>query len=163
MGPYNTKLGVGVSGYNVYMGIPPNNMLAVGFSVNLTNLNPDGGTIYLNSSSVFFSIMPYLKTTSQSIEAAAWYIVNVDTTTRLISTTYSRIVLPYNVSTRVYFAAFDDLNNSPYKPSNMGTLQPPTTCPINLALMGNIVLPDGTSEPFGQNLPFVSIYVRAQP
>lgn len=159
VGPFNATLSAGMSGYNVYMGTKQDK-IALGFSVNLTNMNPSG-TIYLNSSSVFFSLMPYVKTPSQPVEAASWYIVNVNTTTRVINATYSRIDLPYNVSKRVYFAAFDDLGVSSYRASDMGTMQPPTTCPINLALIGNIVAPNGTSLPFGQNLPFVSIYVRS--
>lgn len=142
-----------------------NNLL---FSVNITNLDYFNRTITLYSSSVLFTIMPYLKTTSQSIEGATWYIVRISPT-GTISNSYSNIVLSPNQSYIVYFASANDVGVSGFSPSppqvrtgNGNNIQPGTTIAVNLGLIGQIGNSTvGPLRPFGQNIPFVSIYVTA--
>lgn len=135
----------GASGYFVQQG-----GLGIAFQVTITNVDPDMRTITLTAPSVLFSTFP---TTPQQIRAAYWYIVNVNAD-GAISNTFTPVVLPFNVSTLVFFASSEMISG--------GTLFEPSssiftkTAPVNLALIGTI-----SSDPFGQNIPFVSIYIAS--
>ena len=136
----------GSSGYVVTTGTG----VPVAFKIILTNLNyQTKSDIILYADSVFFSIFPE---TAQQVRASYWYIVNVNAQTGVISSTYTNIVLHYNVPTTVYFASKVAIKGATYfvtsAPGYTGT------SPINLALIGT---KDG--QPFGQNIPFVSISV----
>ncbi|MCL5876522.1 MAG: hypothetical protein M1540_01760 [Candidatus Bathyarchaeota archaeon] len=135
----------GSSGYVVTTGAGS----PIAFKVVLTNLNyQTKADIILSADSVFFSIFP---TTAQQVRGSYWYIVNVDAQ-GLISNSFSNITLRYNVPTAVYFASATAIKGtalfSSSSPGYSGT------SPINLALIGS---KDG--QPFGQNVPFVSVYV----
>ena len=123
----------------------------IAFRLVLTNLDQKQRNITLASNSVFFSIFP---TTPQQVRGSYWYIVNVNEATGTISTTYSNVTLQYNVATPVYFASDHAIvSGSPFAgaPSQFTG-----TSPINLALIGTL-----GGSPFGQNIPFVSIYVQS--
>ena len=144
--PNRINLAAGSSGYTVTTGTDT----PIAFKVILTNLDyPDKNVIILTSGSVFFSIFP---TTPTQVRGSYWYIVNVNEQTGAISSTYTNIVLHYNVPTAVYFASDHAIiTGSPFthsEPSYIGT------SPVNLALIGT-----KGSQPFGQNVPFVSISV----
>ncbi len=122
----------------------------IAFRMILTNLDKAQRIITLTSGSVFFSTFP---TTPTQVRGSYWYIVNVDGT-GAVSSTFTNITLPYNVPTAVYFASDHAIiSGSPFtgSPSRFTG-----TSPINLALIGTL---GGT--PFGQNIPFVSIYVQS--
>lgn len=135
----------GTSGYLVTTGTGT----PVAFKVVFTNLNYQTmSNITLQSDSVFFSIFPE---TNQQVRASYWYIVNVNDQ-GVISTTYTNVTLRYNVPTAVYFASAKAIKGSiVFASSNPGYSG---TSPINLALIGS-----KGGQPFGQNIPFVSILV----
>jgi hypothetical protein len=155
------------SGYSLAAGTSSNKII---FAVNVTNMDPFNRQISLQSSSVFFSVMPYIKNVAQPVEADAWYIINVNEQSGAIASTFTSITLQRNESRFIYFASLDDLslvpfqnanqngvNTSPLLPTKVNTIP----APINLALMGTIGNATvGPQRPFGQNLPFVSIIVN---
>lgn len=120
----------------------------IAFRVILTNLDLQQRPINLSSNSVFFSIFP---TTPQQVRGSYWYIVDVNGTGG-ISSTYTPIILPFNVPVAVYFASDHAIvSGQPF----IGA--PPRfsgASPVNLALIGQL---GGGS--FGQNIPFVSILI----
>ena len=135
----------GSSGYVVTTGTG----VPIAFRIILTNLNYlTKSDIILQSDSVFFSIFP---TSAQQVRGSYWYIVDVDAQ-GIISSTYSNIILRYNVPTSVYFASANAIKGS----TNFASSSPgyTGTAPINLALIGS-----KGGQSFGQNIPFVSIIV----
>jgi len=132
----------GASGYLVNGATAQNAKIA--FRVIITNLDQNQRNITLTAGSVLFSIFPDTVTQTR---CAWWYIVNVNGT-GAISNNYTTVTLVYNSATALYFAS-----------ENPGTLKPvgskyPGVTPVNLALVGQI-----GGIPFGQNIPFVSIYI----
>ncbi len=144
--PYKLNIAGGSSGYIVTTGTGT----AIAFKVILTNLDYQfKNDIILYSGSVFFSIFP---TTVQQVRGSYWYIVNVNEQTGQVSSSYTNIVLHYNVPTAVYFASGQAIKTgSPFIPS---TPVYTGTSPINLAIVGT-----KGDQAFGQNIPFVSISV----
>jgi hypothetical protein len=133
----------GASGYMVNQGGD-----GIAFEVNLINLDEKERVIVLSPASVLFSMFPI---TEQQIRAAFWYIVNVDSV-GIISNKYNPITLPYGVKTKLYFASKEMISGSTtFSPSKADFTQ---TAPVNLALIGTI-----GASPYGQNIPFVSIYI----
>jgi len=116
------------------------------------------GDIILYSSSVFFSIFPHGKNPAQTVMYSFWYIVNVNETSRQILTNYAPVVLPPPDATgvhptSVFFASKFPVQTqglTPWPAEFLGT------CPVNLALVGTI-----GPDLFGQNIPFVSVYVNS--
>ena len=138
----------GASGYYVQGAKgPPIGQFA--FRVNITNLdqNQNPRNITLAAGSVLFSIFP---TSTSAFQGNAWYIVNVNGT-GAISNSYTPVTLDYMVATPLYFASSVAGTYSPFKQAVFTG-----TCPVNLALIGTI-----GSSPFGQNMPFVSIYIQS--
>jgi hypothetical protein len=136
----------GASGYVVSSGGSN-----IAFKVILTNFDQNERDISLYSNSVFFSIFP---TTPQQVRGSYWYIVNVNEQTGAISSTYTNIILPFNVPTAVYFASDHAIKTgSPFIGASPGFTG---TSPVNLAFIGTI-----GGSPFGQNIPFVSIQVNS--
>jgi hypothetical protein len=134
----------GASGYMVNQGGD-----GIAFEVTLTNLDEKERIIVLSPASVLFSMFP---TTEQQIRAAFWYIVNVNDA-GIISNAYSPIALPYGVKTKLYFASSRMISGgATFLPSKASFTK---TAPVNLALIGTI-----GGSPYGQNIPFVSIYIN---
>jgi hypothetical protein len=133
----------GASGYVVSSGYGN-----IAFRVILTNLDQQQRTINLSSNSVFFSIFP---TSPQQVRGSYWYIANVNGS-GVISSTYTPVILSYNVPVAVYFASDHAIvSGQPF------VAAPPHftgASPVNLALIGQL-----GSNSFGQNIPFVSILV----
>jgi len=120
----------------------------IAFRVILTDLDLLGRDINLSSNSVFFSIFP---TSPQQVRGSFWYIVNVDGSGNVAST-YTPIILPYNVPVAVYFASDHAIvSGNPFAGSSPVFTG---TSPVNLALIGQL-----GSSTFGQNIPFVSILI----
>lgn len=135
----------GASGYMINQG-----STGIAFEVILTNFDEKLRDIKLSSASVLFSMFP---TTEQQIRAAFWYIVNVDGN-GVISNTYNQITLPYGVETKLYFASCRMITGGDtFLPSKASFTK---TAPVNLALIGTI-----GNSPYGQNIPFVSIYINS--
>jgi len=134
----------GASGYLVDEG-----GVGTAFQVSLTNLDKNNRDIDLSSASVLFSIFP---TTPQQIRGAYWYLVNVDGN-GVIADTFTTITLPYKAEKTIFFASSEMIQGSTtFSPSSSGFTG---TAPVNLALIGTI-----GGSPFGQNMPFVSIYIN---
>jgi hypothetical protein len=92
-------------------------------------------------------------------EDYAFPLIEIDRSLDLLSTGkiqsgYSTVVLSYNVSTPVYFVSsqmiIGAVQFSPQWSAYYGTAA------VNLALIGTI-----GSDPFGQNIPFVSVYINS--
>ena len=132
----------GKEGFNV----PFNKDIA--FRVTLTNFDASKRTIILTSHSVLWMIFP---ASEQQPRGAWWYIVNVDAN-GTIAGTFTNITLPYGVPTHVFFASGTDNVFSHSRIKSPITANQPAA--VNLMLFGTV---DGSS--FGQNIPFVSIYV----
>jgi hypothetical protein len=103
----------------------------------------------MHSGSVFFSIFP---TTAQQVRGSYWYIVNVDEQTGQVSSSYTNIVLHYNVPTAVYFASGQPIKNG----FAIYTL---IACFILVRLLSISNCWNKGGQAFGQNIPFVSISV----
>jgi hypothetical protein len=138
----------GLNGYSIYMpkGCPP-----IAFRVKLTNLDPQGRFITLDARSVLFSVFPGI----QQPRGDFWYIVNVNAVTGTISSpSFTAIPLPYGEEVAVFFASAVPMG-SDFKVVDTNQVFSGTS-PVNLALTGTI----GGNEHFGQNLPFVAIYIN---
>jgi hypothetical protein len=119
----------------------------IAFRVTLTNFDTNRRTIQLNSHSVLWMIFT---ASEQQPRSTWWYIVKVDVNG--IFTTFTPVTLSYGVPEQVFFASSAD---GSFSPSDIGTpISPNQPAAVNLMLLGTI----GTSN-FGQNIPFVSIYV----
>ena len=128
------------------------------FRVKLTNVDWRGRDITINDQSVFWILFPG---TAQQPRGAAWYMVDIDTSTgRILPTVPSRI-LPYSEDGTdyryVYFAAKNPISASvPFEPYyTQNTREYIGLAAVNLALVGTI-----NGESFGQNLPFVSLTIN---
>jgi hypothetical protein len=140
---YFLDLTKGGSGYYLQGTGSPKGQIAL--RVIFTNLDQNKRNIVLGNGSELFMMYPK----RGSFQEDVWYIVYVNEATGAISYTYTPITLVYNVPTPIYFAS-----------SNRGTCSPVGTsytgiAPVNLAIVGTI----GSTTPFGQNIPFVSIDV----
>jgi hypothetical protein len=132
---------------NGLVGFTPPSSTDIAFRVTLTNFDLNKRTISLVSHSALWMIFP---TTAQQVRGAWWYIVNVNGTGTIINT-FSNVSLSYGVSTMVYFASSKDLGLNAFNPSSSGYSGPSA---VNLMLLGTIGIAN-----FGQNIPFVSVYV----
>lgn len=122
----------------------------IAFRVCLTNFDQNKEEIKLHSGSVLWMLFPISPPTQP--RGAMWYIVNVyDNGT--IASTFTEITLSYGMPKWVFFASYNDVNSGGFFPSYSGYSGPAA---VNLMLVGKI----GTST-YGQNVPFVSVYVTA--
>jgi len=148
-GSYYLNFSSQASGYLVNKSDAP-----IAFMVTLTNLDSKDD-ILLKSYSEFFSILPF---TGGAYQAVTWYIVNVNPTTGLINVPFTNILLPHPapdpIPISVYFASMDKVQSS-FTPLPENKMAGPGTAPVNLALIGT-----KGGSPFGQNIPFVSIYIN---
>jgi hypothetical protein len=149
-GSYYLDFSSQASGYLVNKNDAP-----IAFMVTLTNLDSKDD-ILLNPYSEFFSILPF---TGGAYQAVTWYIVNVNPTTGLINVPFTNILLPHPapdpIPKSVYFASMDSVQSS-FTPLPQNKMAGPGTAPVNLALIGT-----KGGSPFGQNIPFVSIYINS--
>lgn len=128
---------------------PQNN---IAFRVILTNFDADKRTIALSSHSALWMIFKTGNPTQP--RSGWWHIVNVNSTGWISSMsqgTFSDVSLSYGQSTMVYFASLKDLGTDDFAPSSPGYGGPAA---VNLMLFGKI-----DTSTFGQNIPFVSVYV----
>lgn len=141
----------GASGYST----PASNNVA--FLINLTDYDfPDQRDINLTSGSILWVIFPV---TGTQPRCAGWYIVDVYNN-GTIKTTMSTITLKYGIQKTIIFASYQDVSSG-FNPSSAqgwwnGNKGPSAA---NLMLFGTIG--SSPSSPFGQNVPFVSIYFTA--
>ena len=128
----------------------------IAFKVCLSNFDQNKREIKLFSGSMLWMLFPVQATQPRSIW---WYIVNVyDNGT--IASTYTTITLTYGAPTWVFFASANDISSPSFNPSPSGisgvsSIKLPSPAAVNLMLVGRI----GAST-YGQNVPFVSIYVN---
>jgi len=117
----------------------------IAFGVVLTNLDPSEQTITLNLYSQLWVYFP--KAPGQSF---VWYIVNVaDDGT--ISDAYSSISLEFRERKLLVFAS---ATAGSFVKVSLTSAVENLPCALNLLLLGTI----GTRD-YGQNIPFVSLYV----
>ena len=128
---------------NISFNIPKG--IEVAYGVVLTNLDPRKKTIVFDSHSLLWVIIP----TSDVAHNKWWYIVNV-ASDGTISETYSNISMAYGETKLLVFASTNDLASSFARQSTPGKV---CTVPVFLLLHGEI-----GGMPYGQNLPFVSLY-----
>lgn len=121
----------------------------IAFQVYLTNFDQSKEDINLSSHSALWMLFP---ASEQQPRGAWWYIVNVDAD-GTIAATFTTITLPYGVPTRVFFASSTDGDFSPSRIKAPISANQPAA--VNLMLIGKI----GNSA-YGQNIPFVSVYVQ---
>jgi len=107
------------------------------FALTLTNWDMQNRTISLNQNSALWIYFPQATGGSSRL----WAINKVDSTGNIIP--YENIELSYGVPTRVYFGGY----GVSIQTGNVAGA-------VNLILLGSV-----ESEYFGQNIPFVSIYV----
>jgi len=133
------------SGTNSYT-IPWNGYLA--FSFNLTNYYPNKQNITVDGTSEMWSYFP---SSPGQANGPLWYLSNVNTTTGIISSSYSPITLAFNQTQEVFFAR---------QTANPGWGVQQKNClgAINLLMYGTFVGP--TSYEYAQNIPFVSLYAK---
>jgi hypothetical protein len=132
----------GASGYSLSSKVP------LVFNVTLTNLDPQHRAITLNAQSqLFFIYHSDLNYTGYTV----FYIVDVGQSANIATvSSYSvSTELDYNVPASIYFASNSSSQFNPQKIDASGVLS------LNLALLGTI-----GGNPFGQNIPFISVYVN---
>jgi hypothetical protein len=127
----------------------------VAFGVRLTNLDSKNRSITLDASSVLFSLFPESVT---QVRGAAWYLVNVNLTDGEIYSTVPSIQMPYGQPVTLFFASQNMITGNNFSPAFSSFTG---TAPVNLALIGTIGTA-GNSQPFGQNIPFVSIVINSK-
>ena len=133
-----------LSGYSVTQGTAE----GILFRLKVTNLDLRNRTIILNAGSVLWCLFP---NTIQQPRGAAWYLVNINPTTGLITNNVSNVTLTPGIDTYLYFAALNQMTSNNFalcKSAYTGTAA------VNLALVGT-----ANTDYFGQNLPFVSITI----
>lgn len=148
------------SGPNYYLSPYPNGVSAyyvqnartnkIAFRVILTDLDRDGRDITLTQGSVLFIVYP---SSGGNYVGDRWYMVKVNETNGEVYSTISSVTLSFNQPKSVYFASSSQGTVVPAT-SSLQPSQLPNIGAVNLALVGQI-----GSDPFGQNIPFVSINV----
>ncbi len=133
----------GGEGYDVIQGAD-----GIAFQVALTNFDIHNRAITLYSPSVFFTIIP---STSTQVHAGMWYIVNVNAS-GIIADDFTNITVNHGSTVNLFFASQQNMNEGGFLASRSKYRG---IAPANLALFGKI----GTQS-YGQNIPFVSIYVQ---
>jgi archaellum component FlaF (FlaF/FlaG flagellin family) len=146
---YNVTIGtpdrfVYSSGKNSYT-VPWGGYIA--FSFNLTNLYPNGQNITLDGRSEMWSYFP---SSPGQANGPLWFIANVNTTAGTISSTYSPITLPFNVTQEVFFAKQIESWDNQQK-NQLGA--------INLLMYGRFGT-GPTAYEYAQNIPFVSVNAK---
>jgi len=129
----------GVRGYNV----PRTPEIA--FGITLTNYDPLKRTIQLNQYAQVWLYFP--KSPGQSL---VWHIVNVGSN-GTITTPYSPISLAYRQTRLIVFAS---ANPSSFSKVSIPSAVKNLPCALNLLLLGTV-----GSDDYGQNIPFVSLFV----
>lgn len=137
------------SAQNGYYITPGNSMIA--FSVSLTNMDENQRAVILNSESQMFFIGIKNNNMVTYIKA---YIVNVQG--NAIQNSFTTKTLQYNTPTTVYFASNTPATFTGFSLTSSNQVLP-GTYPLNMALMGTF----SDSASFGQNVPFVSIYINS--
>ena len=135
----------GGEGYSVIQ--PSGQGFGIAFQVCLTNFDIHKRDIELYSHSVFFTLFPV---TPAQPRGAMWYIVNVNAS-GIIADDFTNIIINYGDSINLFFASKIDLSEDVFDPSLSSFTG---IAPANLALFGKI-----GGQSYGQNIPFVSIYV----
>lgn len=117
----------------------------IAFGVVLANLDPTKKTITLDSHSQLWLYNP------KSASSLQWYIVNVEAD-GTIKNSYTPITIAYGEKRLIVFASSSDgtFNSVSIPQGWRGEL-----CAVNLLLHGTI-----DTRPYGQNIPFVSVFVR---
>jgi FlaG/FlaF family flagellin (archaellin) len=125
----------------------------IAFQVCLTNFDIKKRDIILYSPSVLWMLFPH---TAEQPRGAMWYIVNVNAS-GFIADDFTNITINYGDSIDLFFASENDLNDvtKPGFTPSSSLKWSPGLASVNLALFGKI----GTQS-YGQNIPFVSIYVH---
>ncbi|MFQ6064037.1 MAG: hypothetical protein ACE5L6_01040 [Candidatus Bathyarchaeia archaeon] len=132
----------GLRGFNV----PSSTSLA--FGCLLTNVDPANRTIVLDAYSLLWFTIPV----SDVPHNRWWYIVNVaDDGT--ISSTYSDVVIAHGETKLIVFASADNVNVSGF--SRQDTPKGGVSVSVFLLFHGTI-----GGMPYGQNIPFVSLYIE---
>ncbi len=132
----------GIRGYNV----PAATEMAFGCMV--TNVDPSNRTIILDSHSLLWFTLP----SSDVPHNRWWYIVNVagDGT---ISATYSEITLSHGETKLIVFASANDAGDLSFSKQ----ITPNKSVSVSVFLLFHGTIGD---KPWGQNIPFVSVYVE---
>jgi len=137
--------GGGLEGYHVIQGGD-----GIAFKISLTNYDISNRSITLYSPSVLWTLFPDPKNPLQA-RGSMWYLVNVYGN-GTISDDFNAITIDYADTADLIFAAEDDMLINDFEAHSSSFLG---LAPVNLALYGTI---DGKS--YGQNIPFVSIYIE---
>jgi hypothetical protein len=129
----------------------------VAFSLVLTNNDPSHRTVNLNA----YSQMFFINTKNpNNVGYIIFCAAKVDASGKILQDFSGSIDLPYNVPTKVYFASKEAIvSPTLFAPSTLKTSGQVDqgAYPLNLALLGKY---DNTIS-FGQNIPFVSIYITS--
>jgi len=132
----------GISGFNV----PYNTYIA--FGVALTNLDPSKQTISLDIHSQLWLYFP----TVPGAGPFVWYIANVAADGTITTPPYTTITLAYTETKLLNFVYGKEGDSTKVKIDHPQVDD--KLCAVNLLLHGTI----GTQD-YGQNIPFVSLYV----
>ena len=97
--------------------------------------------------SVLWMLFPH---TAEQPRGAMWYIVNVNAS-GFIADDFTNITINHGSTVDLFFASKTDVNESGFVPFGSKF---EGIAPANLALFGKI-----GGQSYGQNIPFVSIYV----
>jgi hypothetical protein len=123
----------------------PGQATPIAFGANLTNLDPRNKTITLNKYSDIWLMFPAVPG-----QAPQFFIVNV-ASDGTITTPYSPITFAFGETKLIVFASS---SSSSFSQSFIPPPLTPNPAAVNLLLLGTI----GTRD-YGQNIPFVSLYV----
>jgi hypothetical protein len=128
----------------------------VAFSVQVTDVDPNQAIIALDSRSLLWgSISCTQGCGTQS--SPVWYIGNVDPTKGTISPTFSTVYLRYNVTNTLWFVSNCPLSSCTYSSTTTVIVSSSFTY-ANFVLLSGDYSVNGISSPYGQNLPFESVF-----
>jgi len=131
----------GTTSFNV-----PGQGTPIAFGALLTNLDPQKSTITLNKYSNIWLIFP-----GAPGQIVQFFIVNVASDGTITTGGYTPISIAYKATTLIVFAS---ASSSSFSQSSVPPSLTPNPAAVNLMLLGTI----GTRD-YGQNIPFVSVYV----
>lgn len=118
----------------------------IAFGITLTNYDPLKRTIILNQYSQVWIYFPKAPNYPH-----VWHIMNVNSN-GTITTPYSPIYLAYRQTKLLIFASKDPGSFNPVTISS--AVKDKNPCALNLLLLGTV-----GSDDYGQNIPFVSLFV----
>lgn len=139
--------------------IPYNFGPSIGFSVSVTDLNPNQLNITLDQYSLINHV---IESGSGAVKYYVWYIVGTHTSGGqiVINSTFTHVFLPYDKPVTLYFASSSPVTASGFSAQGLSQVKQGSTAPIFIVSHGWKGMPFKsqveTNANYGQNSPYVT-------